>query len=88
MPAALLEENAMKTFLDRHAPLVSCTLAGFDRLVFRGTLQLLVQERGMHMFLGRAKVMLLDFKEFALETTARLKEAVLSEVEASTITTI
>ncbi len=71
----------MKTFLARHAPLVTCTLAGFDRLVFRGTLQLLVQERGMHMFLGRAKVMLLDFKKFALVTTARVKKAVLAEVE-------
>ena len=71
----------MKAFVARHAPLVTCTLAGFDRLVFRGTLQPLVQERGMHMFLGRAKVMLLDFKKFALETTERLKKAVLAEVE-------
>lgn len=49
--------------------------------MFRGTLQPLVQNRGMHMFLGRAKVMLLDFKKFALDTTERLKSAVLAEVE-------
>lgn len=71
----------MDRFLSRYASLVTCTLSGFDRLVFRGTLQLLVQNRGMHMFLGRAKVLLVDFKKFALETTGLLKKAVLAEVE-------
>jgi len=75
------KENAMKTFLARHAAAISFALSGFDRLVFRGTLQLLIQDRGMHMFLGRADVMLLDYKKFALGTTERLKSAVLAEVE-------
>ena len=56
----------MDTFVARHAHSVTSTLSGFDRIVFRGTLQLLVQNRGMHMFLGRAKVLLLDFKKYAL----------------------
>ena len=71
----------MDTFVARHAHSVTSTLSGFDRIVFRGTLQLLVQNRGMHMFLGRAKVLLLDFKKYALGITERLKSAVLAEVE-------
>jgi len=62
----------VKTFVTRHASRVSCVLSGFDRLVFRGTLQPLVRPRGLHVFLWLAKVCLLDFKAFALRTSARV----------------
>jgi hypothetical protein len=71
----------MKTFVARHAALVTSVLSGFDRLVFRGTLMPLVRERGMHVFLSRAKVRLLDFKDFALRTSERVKEAALAEAQ-------
>ena len=69
----------MKTFEARHASLVTCVLSGFDRLVFRGTLLPLVRDRGMHVFLSRAKVRLLDFKTFALRTSERVKNAALAD---------
>jgi hypothetical protein len=72
------EEDAVDRFVDRHAPLVTHVLSGFDRLVIRGVLQPLVQERGMFTFLCRAGRRLLDFKDFALETSTRVKEAALA----------
>jgi hypothetical protein len=69
-------------FVARHASLVTCTLSGFDRLVFRGTLQSLVMERGMFNFLCRAGVRLLDFKDFVLATSERVKAAAAAQVEA------
>lgn len=68
----------MKTFLTRHTPRISCTLSGFDRLVFRGTLLPLVRDRGMHVFLAYAKVRLLDFKDFVIKTSERVKAAALT----------
>jgi hypothetical protein len=71
----------LKTFVTRHAPRITCTLSGFDRLVFRGTLLPLVRDRGMHVLLSHAKVRLLDFKDFALKTSERVKAAARAEAE-------
>ena len=69
----------MKTFVTRHAASVTCTLSGFDRLVFRGTLLPLMLDRGMHNLLLRAGVRLLDFKDFVFNTSQRVKKAALAE---------
>lgn len=69
----------MDRFVARFASQITGVLSGFDRLVFRGSLIPLVRERGMYTFLCRAGVRLLDFKDFVLSTTKRLKEACLSE---------
>jgi hypothetical protein len=71
----------VKTFVTRYASVVSCVLSGFDRLVFRGTLSPLVRDGGMHVFLARAKVRLLDFKAFAQRTSERVKAAALAEAQ-------
>jgi hypothetical protein len=47
--------------------------------VFRGTLVALMMERGMHTFLARAGVRLLDFKPFVHTTSEQIKAAVLCE---------
>ena len=52
----------MKSFIARFGEQVTAVLSGFDRLVFRGTLQPLFYTHGMFHFLQRAGVMLLDFK--------------------------
>src|SRR6266496_263755 len=75
------KENAVKKFLARHAARVSCTLSGFDRLVFRGTLLPLMPDRGMFNFLTRAGIRLLDFKDYVSKTSERVKEAALAEAE-------
>jgi hypothetical protein len=67
----------MERFVARYRPLVTSILSGFDRLVFRGTLIPLMRDRGMHTFLSKAGVKLLDFKGFALATSERVKEAAL-----------
>jgi hypothetical protein len=70
----------MNAFLARYASLVTSTLSGFDRIVLRGHLLPLHHTRGgMAIFLGRAKVGLLGFKDFALRTSERVKEAALAE---------
>lgn len=71
----------MDNFLARFAALVTGTLSGFDRLVFRGTLIPLVRKGGMFNFLSRSGVRLLDFKPFALSTSERVKEAALAEAQ-------
>ena len=69
----------MGAFLSRFGSLVTAVLSGFDRLVFRGTLIPLVRPRGMHTFLLRAGVRLLDFGDFVQRTSAEVKAAALQE---------
>lgn len=69
----------METFLSRFGSLVTAVLSGFDRLVFRGTLIPLVRPRGMHTFLTRAGVRLLDFGEYVRQTSEAVKAAALRE---------
>ncbi|MEK7447106.1 MAG: hypothetical protein AABZ70_19840 [candidate division NC10 bacterium] len=69
----------MERFVARYRSLLTGVLSGFDRLVFRGHLLPLMRDGGMYFFLDAAKVRLLDFKEFVLATTERLKQASLAE---------
>lgn len=72
----------MKAFISRFRSLISGTLSGFDRLVFRGHLLRLMQPNGMYFFLESAGVRLLDYKNFVLATTEQLKQASLEKAEA------
>src|SRR5215207_1055683 len=69
----------MERFLARYQPLVTGVLSGLDRLVLRGSIQALMREGGMYTLLCRAGVQLLDFKDFVLATSERLKKASLAE---------
>ena len=69
----------MDQFLARYRPRIAAVLSGFDRLVFRGTLLPLVMPGGMFCFLQRANVGLLDFKDYVLATSERVKEVALRE---------
>lgn len=69
----------MDTFIARYRSLVTGVLCGFDRLVLRGSLLPLVREGGMFCFLRRAGVRLLDFKNFVVETSEKLKAASLAQ---------
>lgn len=71
----------MKSFLARHGSRVSSVLSGFDRLVFRGTLQALFPPLAMHTLLARAGVRLLDFGKYVRTTSEALKAASLREAE-------
>jgi hypothetical protein len=69
----------VEKFVARFRTLVTGVLSGFDRLVFRGHLLPLMRNGGMYFFLNASKVRLLDFKNFAVVTTERLKETSLAE---------
>lgn len=71
----------MKRFVARFDSLITGVLSGFDRLVLRGTLPPLMWDRGMHTFLSKAGVRLLDFKDLALRTSENVKEAALAEAK-------
>jgi hypothetical protein len=59
--------------------LVLGVLHGFDRLVFRGHLRQLSYPHGMDCYLSANRVLLKDFKAHAIERTALLIEASLTE---------
>jgi hypothetical protein len=69
----------VEKFLSRYRSLVTGTLSGFDRIVFRGILQPLMRQFGMYYMLKDAGIQLLEFKRFALDTTERVKKASLAE---------
>jgi hypothetical protein len=73
------EDDAMERFVSRYRSRVTAVLCGFDRLVFRGTLLPLVRPGGMFIFLTRAGVQLLDFKDYVLRTSERVIESALAE---------
>jgi len=73
----------VEQFVARYSSQVTGVLSGFDRLVFRGSLLPLMRDGGMHTFLHRAGVRLLDFKDFVTRTSERVKAAALSEARGA-----
>jgi hypothetical protein len=69
----------METFLAAVSHLVLGVLHGFDRLVFRGHLRQLCYAHGMVCYLSANRVLLKDFKAHAIERTAALLDASLTE---------
>jgi len=70
----------VKRFIARHADSILGVLSGFDRVVFRGTLQWIAYVDGLARFLNWRGVLLKDFGDFAQEITARVRAA--SEAES------
>ena len=68
----------MQRFVSRFENLITGVLSGFDRLVFRGSLLPLMRPRGMHDFLGRAGIRLLEFGKYAEKTSDRVKAVALA----------
>lgn len=65
----------MHSFLTRHASEVKGTLSGFDRVRFRGTLRRLANLKGMATWLSRSRVLLKDFRDYAMGLTDTIKRA-------------
>jgi hypothetical protein len=64
-----------KSFVAQHQADVIGVLSGFDRLRFRGSLPQLYHPRTMDAYLEVKKLLFKDFKEFAIDLTARIKSA-------------
>jgi hypothetical protein len=62
-------------FIQRHRDVVIGQLNGFDRVRFRGTKRFLATVGGMFNFLFRIKVLLKDFKDYAMSVTERIRQA-------------
>jgi hypothetical protein len=58
---------------------VTGVLSGFDRLVFHGILQRLIRKLGMYYFLNDSGIQLIDFKDYAVTQTERIKQAAVDE---------
>jgi hypothetical protein len=65
----------MRHFITRHADQIVGVLNGWDRLRLRGTLRWLANVDGMKNYLWHARVLLKDFKRYALGITGRIKQA-------------
>src|SRR5262249_49853885 len=81
MTGSTSKEDAVQLFLTRHASRILGVLAGFDRLVFRGTLRNIAFVAGMEKFLSLRRVLLKDFSRFAQEATGALKSTSLEAAE-------
>jgi hypothetical protein len=65
----------VKTFIQRFAGKILGTLHGFDRIRFRGTRRFLANVAGMLGYLWQRHVLLKDFKAFAGNITAEVRQA-------------
>lgn len=65
----------MKTFIGRFGKSILGVLHGFDRIRFRGTRRLLANVGGMLAYLWKRQVFLKDFKAFAGNITAQVRQA-------------
>ena len=65
----------MKTFIQRFGTNILGVLHGFDRIRFRGTRRFLANVAGMMNFLWHRQVLLKDFKAFAGNLTAEVRQA-------------
>jgi hypothetical protein len=63
----------MKRFLKRHESRIEGMIAGFDRILFRGTLRSISYPEGLNWFLCRQGVLLKDFKQFSLKLSRAIK---------------
>jgi hypothetical protein len=65
----------VKTFIQRFGANILGVLHGFDRIRFRGTRRFLANVAGMMNFLWHRQVLLKDFKAFAGNVTAQVRQA-------------
>jgi hypothetical protein len=65
----------VKTFIQRFGENILGVLHGFDRIRFRGTRRFLAKVAGMLGYLWQRQVLLKDFKAFAGQITAQVRQA-------------
>lgn len=63
----------MNSFLQRHASSVIGLLSGFDRVRLRGTARLIANTNGLLSLLSHIRVLLKDFKHFAMDVSEQIR---------------
>jgi hypothetical protein len=81
VPTTYGKEDAMKSFLEKHAKNIIGVLSGWDRIVFRGTLRLVANLAGMNQYLSYLGILMKDFKQYAQEKTTALIQASIAKAE-------
>lgn len=71
----------MNEFIAKYQQDISGVLAGFDRLVFRGTLRALCGKPGMEQYLATEHVLYKDFGKHVEQVSEELKKASLARAE-------
>lgn len=75
--------GAPSAFVSKFGEHITGFLSGFDRLRFHGTLRMLFQPEIFELYLLRQGVLVKDFKAFALDLTARVKQTAAEAAEAA-----
>lgn len=70
----LPEDLVPKSFMDRFGALINCTLGGWDRMRFHGSLRPLFSPEWFRTYLCAAKVLLVDFAQHAQGLTDRIMQ--------------
>jgi hypothetical protein len=65
----------MQTFLARYGTEIKGVLSGLDRVRFRGTIRWLASQRGLGTYLNTRRILLKDFKGWAMGLTGQIKQA-------------
>jgi hypothetical protein len=73
--------NAMKSFVQRHASIVTGVLSGFDRLVLHGVPRLFAYTSGLLKYLCHRRIRLKDFGTHSRQLSDRIIAASLKPVE-------
>jgi len=63
----------MERFLKRYSDRISGIIAGFDRILFQGTLQSICHIKGMDIFLASQRVLYKDFGKYAERLSGEIK---------------
>ena len=63
----------MERFVKRHADRIVGSIAGFDRILFKGNLSSICHREGMELFLSSQRVLHKDFSAFVQRLSKRLK---------------
>ena len=64
----------MERFVKRHGDRIVGSIAGFDRILFRGNLSSICHVEGMDRFLSSQRVLYKDFRGFVQRISKRVKE--------------
>ena len=71
----------MRRFLSRHKDRIVASIAGFDRLIFKGIINPINFAAGMDKFLGSRRIPLKEYKTFAMTISDGVKKQALALAE-------
>lgn len=76
-----IPSNASQTFLHQHRNSITGILHGFDRVRIRGSLRSLYHPTTMETYLRVAGILWTQFKDYAVDLSARIKNAAVSQAQ-------